>query len=212
MRLLLRQFGLAAGLGGLLLAGCGDKSAVHKQLRDPLFTSKKPVEGKPDAGGPALAVQYEPLPPQAPPTGLASVPVVTDGIAAARAEQKREQPQPKPVEAVPAVRQGGGSVPPPVEPAVRRQGMYDHAPDHSWLVGVLDKHYHGHFNLRYCDHATDDDWGGKVILEDDPRLGQFKDGDRVRVEGEIVREDGKAVRGTWNHFPRYRVKTVERVD
>jgi hypothetical protein len=75
-------------------------------------------------------------------------------------------------------------------------------------VGVLDKHYMGHFALRYCDASEDDSWGGKVSLDNDPRLAQFHDGDVVRIEGELVpRETGQ--RDTWSHYPHYHIRDVK---
>jgi hypothetical protein len=98
-------------------------------------------------------------------------------------------------------------------PAVRHKvdGTYGRAPDHTWLQGVLDKHYRGHFDLRYCDATVEDDWGGKVHLEEDERLQQFQEGDVVYVEGDLVREDGQVLRGHLNHYPRYRIRQVELV-
>jgi hypothetical protein len=88
-------------------------------------------------------------------------------------------------------------------------GTYGHAPDYAWLQGVLDKHYHGHLDLRYCDPTMEDDWGGKVCLEEDPRLKDVKEGDVIFVEGEIVVENGKTKRGAWNHYPNYRIRNLE---
>jgi hypothetical protein len=85
---------------------------------------------------------------------------------------------------------------------------YAHAPDHSWLLGVLDKHYNGHIELRYCAPSEDDTWGGKVCLESDARLAQFKDGDVLRVEGELVPVDPNQ-HDTWSHYPHYRIHDVK---
>lgn len=93
----------------------------------------------------------------------------------------------------------------PVPPG---SSVYGHAPDHTWLLGVLDKHYHGHYDLRYCDASEDDTWGGKVSLESDPRLAQLQDGDIVRIEGELLPVD-PSQRDTWSHYPRYRVRDVK---
>ena len=88
-------------------------------------------------------------------------------------------------------------------------GTFGRAPDHTWLQGVLDKHYRGHFDLRYCDATVEDEWGGKVHLEEDERLQQFQEGDVIYVEGELVRENGQVMRGHLNHYPRYRIRQVE---
>src|SRR5262249_11412373 len=115
------------------------------------------------------------------------------------------------VPVTPAVR---SSASPRVEatPAVSRKvvGAYGHAPDYLWLQGVLDRHYNGHWNLRYCDPTVDDAWGGKVCLEDDPRLAQVTEGEPVGGVGEVVRGREQVARGTWNHFPRYRIRDIRR--
>jgi len=99
----------------------------------------------------------------------------------------------------------------PATPVVRHKvdGTFGRAADHTWLQGVLDKHYRGHFNLRYCDATAEDDWGGKVHLEEDEKLQQFQDGDVVYVEGELVRENGQVLRGHLNQYPRYRIRYAE---
>jgi hypothetical protein len=119
------------------------------------------------------------------------------------------------VSAVPAVRTHEGQGPQvEAKPASARRevvGDYGHAEDHSWLQGVLDRHYQGHLHLRYCDATEDDDWGGKVCLEPDPRLSEYKEGDVLHIEGELVRENGKVLHGRWNHYPRYRITSVRLV-
>jgi hypothetical protein len=91
----------------------------------------------------------------------------------------------------------------------RAPGTYGHAPDYSWLQGVLGKHYHGHWDLRYCDHTVEDNWGGKVRLGKDARLDQFKEGDVIRVEGEVVRDhQGHG----WQHYPEYRIRNIQLIE
>lgn len=92
---------------------------------------------------------------------------------------------------------------------IRFQGTYGHDAEYTTLQGVLDRHYHGHVYLRYCDPKVEDPWGGKVCLEDDPRLTQFKEGDVVRVEGAIVPEVDQNRHHAWKHYPRYRIKSIE---
>jgi homeobox protein ESX1 len=91
------------------------------------------------------------------------------------------------------------------------QGTHGHAADYTWLQGILDKHYLGHLNLRYCDCTVEDTWGGKVRLLDDPRLAQLKEGDVVFVEGELVRDQAQAPGSTWKQYPTYRVREVQLV-
>jgi hypothetical protein len=198
---------LTASMGISCLVGCSNKSAIHQQVRDPLLISKRPVEGPPQQPAPAAVAYAEPSPPPVPEIAVVTAPVKLEAIGVSRTNSDGAPSKPG-LNAIPAVRTG--SVAAPAETVSRREpgSIYGHAPDHSWLQGVIDKHYHGHLNLRYCDPSEEDEWGGKVILEDDPRLAQFKDGDVVRVEGEIVREAGQVKRGTWNHFAQYRLKDI----
>jgi hypothetical protein len=198
---------MTSSLGIVCLLGCGDKSAIHQQIRDPLLITKKPVEGPAQRLVPTAVAYAEPAPPQVPEAAVATAPVKLEAIGVSQAHADGGPSKPG-LNAVPAVRTGSAAV--PTETVSRRDpaSIYGHAPDHSWLQGVIDKHYLGHLNLRYCDPSEEDEWGGKVILVDDPRLAQFKDGDVVRVEGEIVREAGQVKRGTWNHFAQYRLKNI----
>jgi hypothetical protein len=205
---------LAAGVYCSLVLGC-NHAPVNQPPRDPLFTSKKWVTGKTDKAPAPEVAKAEPAAPKVPETALASAPVNPDALGSPSIERAGgPTPSPgthttaKPVEAVPAVR-SDPSAEVKAEPASRTAGIYGHAPDHAWLQGVLDKHYLGHMHLRYCDPTMDDTWGGKVILEKDDRLAPFKDGDVVRVEGELVKEDGQTKRGTWGHFPLYRIRDIQ---
>jgi hypothetical protein len=201
----------AAGACWFGLLGCGEKAPINKHVRDPLLISKKPIEGKPDKPAPVAVAAVEPPAPTAPETAVATAPVKLESIGAGGVEHAGGPPAAKPpLNATPASR-SGASAEVPAETVSRREPgrIYDHAADHAWLQGVIDKHYHGHLNLRYCDPSEDDAWGGKVMLLDDPKLAHLKDGDVVRVEGEIIYEDGKAKRGTWNHFVQYRIRDVQ---
>jgi hypothetical protein len=75
---------LAAVLGGGAL-GCPSTPKHFSYPDDPLFVSKKPVEGKADKGGPALLAAVEPAVPPAPTEALVY-----------RAARKLESEQPKP--------------------------------------------------------------------------------------------------------------------
>jgi hypothetical protein len=191
------------------LLGCSEKSAIQKQVRDPLLISKKPIESRTESPQSSPPVYAELSPPPIPETAVATAPVSPDVLGLQRIEHADANSAKPPLSASPAVRTGPTSVP---AETVSRKGpatIHSHAADYSWLQGVIDKHYQGHLELRYCDPSEEDEWGGKVILEDDSRLAQFKAGDVVRVEGAIVREDGKAKRGTWNHFVHYRIKDIQ---
>ena len=198
------QFTLASTISFCTL-GCGEKAPIHKQVRDPLLISKKPVESQAERLTPTAVAYAEPSPPPVPETAVATAPVKLEAIGLKRPEPAKNAPE---LTATPAIRTNEPGT--PAETVSRRgpASIYGHAPDHAWLQGVIDKHYHGHLSLRYCDPSEEDEWGGKVVLEEDPRLAEFKDGDVVRVEGEIVREDGKVKRGVWNHFAHYRLKDI----
>jgi len=83
---------------------------------------------------------------------------------------------------------------------LKAPGVYGHAPDHSWLQGVLEQADSGQFILHYGDSSAEDPWGSRVNLETDPRLVQLRPGDVVRVEGEIISKEKAS--------PRYRVREV----
>lgn len=60
--------GLLAGLLLLTSFGCQQKQLVkEKTPGDPLFTSKKPVEGRPHLAGAVVPAEEIPLPPAPPP-------------------------------------------------------------------------------------------------------------------------------------------------
>jgi hypothetical protein len=226
-------------LGVTLLAGglCGCERATvsHTYPPDPLLISKRPLESSPEAATTQL-VSTDPAAPALPATALASAP--RDRLSVLRDSVAPEPPlAPAPLEkpvlaqpvsnrsqrAAPGPQEENGSGPPAIRakgatdlPAVasappRVQGPYGHAPDHSWLQGILDKHYQGHWALRYCDHATEDEWGGKVRLEKDGRLDQFKDGDIILVEGEVI-PDVRGNRGNWHHYPEYRIRNIQLIE
>jgi hypothetical protein len=209
------RLGCAALLTAGLAAGCQSTAGTAKPYpKDPLLLSKKPIEG--GLGTPITAptppqlASAEPAQPQvpttalvsgtAPPTGISSVPRPYNGYVADRSTVAARPVATikAPLEATPAVRSSAAQA-----------SNFGHAPDHRWLQGVLDKHYQGHFNLRYCDASVDDSWGGKVRLEDDPRLAQFQDGDVIRVEGVLVPKDDKSPTEAWHRYPHYRIESVE---
>jgi hypothetical protein len=89
-------------------------------------------------------------------------------------------------------------------------GQYAHDQEYHWLQGVLEKHFKGYYCLRYADASVEDNYGGKVRLLDDPRLSQFREGDVLRIEGEMAAESDSAPRAHWES-PRYRMKGAELV-
>ena len=86
-----------------------------------------------------------------------------------------------------------------------------HSDDHTWLQGELDRHYRGHLDLRYRPASEEDAFGGKVRLENDPRLAEFRAGDVVAVEGELVR-DPEAEAQPWGQYPRYHIRSIHLVE
>lgn len=170
-----------------LAAGCQSATKITPYENDPLVMSKKPVEGtlEPHPGTPvASAEPTAPLAPLLPhgPDSVASKGIPAQPVALLKA----------PVILTPAIRVG-----PEGEEAI----VFGHASDLSWLRGVLDRHFDGHFELRYSAHTIDDRWGGKVRLEDDPKLAGFRDGDVIRVEGALVPGESPVA---WDQAPRYK--------
>jgi hypothetical protein len=104
--------------------------------------------------------------------------------------------------------------PTPVVPAVDRKvdGKYGHAADYTWLQGELDRHYRGHLELRYRPASEDDPYGGKVRLDDDPRLAQFRPGDIIMVEGELLTDPDGPNAAPWAQYRRFHVRTVRLVE
>lgn len=86
---------------------------------------------------------------------------------------------------------------------------FAHAPDYSWLVGEVDVHYRGHKELRFCSLSDENAIGGKVRLVDQPQLADLKPGARIRIEGELVRDDLAASNG---EYPRYHIRSVQVLD
>jgi hypothetical protein len=91
-------------------------------------------------------------------------------------------------------------------------GKYGHAADYSWVQGELDRHYRGHLELRYRSVAEDDPYGGKVRLDDDPRLAQFRPGDIIMVQGELLTDPDGPNAAPWAQYRRYHVRDVRLVE
>jgi hypothetical protein len=103
---------------------------------------------------------------------------------------------------------------PPIPPQPVNTGImpmsyqrFGHAPDYSWLQGEFDIHYRGFKELRFRSASEEDAFGGKVRLVDDARLNEFKPGDVVRVDGELVRDETNG-----GQYPRYHVKSIQLVE
>lgn len=193
-----RNAAWATVLGGAVAAGCQHATGPDAYPKDPLLLSKKPVEGllSPLAPPQVQLAAAEPTPPR-PSAALAAAFQPRTQLATGRGT----------IPAQPALRNPGPTL---ATLAVRSSAAFGHAPDHRWLMGVLSRHDHGHFDLRFCDASEQDRLGGKVSLEPDPRLEQFQDGDVVRVEGELA--TGITEPGTSrSHYARYRIRDVKLV-
>jgi outer membrane biosynthesis protein TonB len=156
-----------------------------------------PEPPRQEAPAPARTTNAEPPPVPANPAARPKGPV-----SAFPASRIRETPAPKPPEG-PEL-----ASPSPLE-AFGTTGTYGHNPGYTWLQGTLDRHYRGHIYLRYCDPTMDDRWGGKVRLEHDPRLADFKDGDVVSVEGTMANAPDN--RDHWQQYPDFRIKAARLV-
>jgi hypothetical protein len=199
MRQALFSWWIAVAVAGGLVPGCGP--ARRPYLDDPFLASQRPVQGKPAAGEPVRVAFAEPAPPAASPVALAALParpprplledlpVLADTVA----ENRPAKRSPPIIPALPVVRR---------KPEVR----CGHAPDYSWVQGVLALRAGGELELRYADPVAPDPWGGKVVLVEGPHLETFQPGDVLWVAGELVAGSGSAATGA--PPPRYRVRSV----
>ncbi len=90
--------------------------------------------------------------------------------------------------------------------------QFGHGPDYRWVAGVLDRHQKtGHWSLRFADAGDDNPWGGKVRLLDDQRLNQFRSGDAVLIEGELLAPASAAGADGPSAFPPYRITSMRLV-
>lgn len=82
----------------------------------------------------------------------------------------------------------------------------DHAADYSWVQGTLTfVHVNGGaWIVRYAGLDETDPHGGSVVLARDRRLNDFKEGDVVRVRGEILNPRSSKFLGG----PLYRVHSI----
>jgi hypothetical protein len=212
-------------LGAFLCAGwvgCASSSRVGYP-DDPLLISKKPVDGKAPAADPPMFAFAEPAPPPLPPqafclsgrhrksspaSGSSEAVAAKDGSEPAAASKETSASQSQ------GDGPGGAKTPSAIEalPVSRRKnpGNFAHAPDYTWLQGTLDL-AGPRPQLVYCESAEKDIWGGKVALENDPRLAQFRSGDVIRVEGEILTEGEMPSADSSAGMPIYRIKGLRPV-
>jgi hypothetical protein len=79
-------------------------------------------------------------------------------------------------------------------------GQFGHDAEYHWLQGVVEK-YRGLCFIRYCDPSTDDEYGGKFLVQD-PKLAPYQDGDVIGVEGEL----DKTTVGDKSQKPKYVIR------
>jgi hypothetical protein len=98
----------------------------------------------------------------------------------------------------------------PFELDRRYETRVDRAADYSWLTGQLF-YVHadgGLWVLRYAPLSTDDPKGGGVVLARDLPMDNYREGDLVKVRGEILSEKGSSKLGA----PLYRAHTIDLVE
>jgi hypothetical protein len=73
----------------------------------------------------------------------------------------------------------------PAEPGGK---TYGHADDYTWLIGRLQKISTPteQWKIRYAPLDEEDQWGGSMVLAPDARLAQYRDGEVVYLEGQII--------------------------
>jgi len=218
---------LSVVVAGGVASGCGLTSSSRPFPPDPLLLSKRPVEGKAEAPAPHQLAFNPPGPPTVPnkeatvrqepapaePRPVPAVPVSRPKEPATNVPAV-QPPHPAPPEAHP---EPAMPVSRPEEPAVidtvpqpdeTRSVVYGHAEDYAWLQGVLHRNRDGSMELRYCDCATEDRWGGKVNLDSDSRLNAIPEGQTVYVEGWLLPETDETPLTTWNSYPTYHIRVL----
>jgi hypothetical protein len=156
---------------------------------------------------PPIAPTYSPPPMSVSPPAPPAPPPVAPIDAAASPLPEPTVPPTLPASVAPT------AMPSPAPAPVVRQveGKYGHSADHTWLQGELDRHYRGHLELRFRPVSEDDSLGGKVRLEDDPRLADFRPGDVIAVEGELL-GDPDGANPPWSQYRRFHVTAARLVE
>jgi hypothetical protein len=98
------------------------------------------------------------------------------------------------------------------EPPVKRRTYTDitadpafaHAPNYSWLVGMLEPgRERDTWCLRFCSVDEEDRYGGSVTLVNAGPTSEFQYGRLARVEGELLQSDSQGLK------PEYRVRSLK---
>ncbi|HWG42228.1 MAG TPA: hypothetical protein VN688_05530, partial [Gemmataceae bacterium] len=98
----------------------------------------------------------------------------------------------------------------PFELDRRYESRVGRAADYSWVTGQLF-YVHadgGLWVLRYAPLSQEDANGGSVVLARDRQMDSYREGDLVKVQGEILNQKGSIFLGG----PLYRTQSIQLVD
>jgi len=206
----LQSFGIAAIIAGSI-AACESNSRRTPYADNPLIQARQPIVAT-QSGATGLAknapsresTQVVEIP-------KSSIPRQPDELASKNPQPVALLPPPLapivgPISPPSTTLEGEQSTAPPRNRIM--EGRYGHATDHTWLQGELDRHYRGQFELRFRPASVDDAFGGKVRLDDHPDCGQFRVGDVVAVEGELLPESESSNAAAGTSYRRYRITSI----
>jgi hypothetical protein len=185
---------LWASLLAFASQGCGAIWSGRAPYReDPLLLARKPTTGKPEEAKPVQLAYSEPslpslpafayvYPPQKPRFG-AHEPALADHRPLPSESSKKTLTSSSIEAANPQTPGEKADARIQASPVMRRKvsGTFGHAPDFSWLQGVVRKSSDGHWELQFSESSA----AGRVVLADDPRLEQLQDGDVIQLEGSL---------------------------
>jgi len=160
---------------------------------DPLLIGKKPQEGKVD-DPPSVAVV------PAPPTMPVSPQATWGSDVSPTVRLQRPDSQ------APSNRLQATTVSYSTEKTTSTSTRLGYARDYTWLQGAVERAGKDRWLLRYAAPSGSDYWGGVVCLEPDARLAMLTEGALVRVEGDMVKEEGRVQVAAWLPYPRYQVQ------
>lgn len=209
----LQRFGIAALIAGSF-ASCESNSRRTPYADNPLVQARQPIVA-PQTGASSLA-KTAPTPEskQVVEIPRSSIPRQPDELASKNPQPIAQLPPPLapivgPISPPSTTMEGEQSTAPPKNRIM--EGRFGHATDHTWLQGELDRHYRGQFELRFRPASVDDPIGGKVRLDDHCDLGQFRVGDVVAVEGELMPESEPSNASVGTSYRRYRITAIRLV-
>lgn len=176
----------ATALAALALLGCSSNRAHHAGCgagRACVTNAAPACVPGPDEN----CVVAMPAAPAALPETLAPV---AEPLVQVVPEVKVETPEPKPEPViVPVSKLPEAEISP--EETLRREAEqrgWGHGPKYGWLVGTLQRVHMpgGDWKLRYLPLSEQDPYGGSMVVALDARFDEFKSGDVVYVEGEVI--------------------------